>query len=749
MPEEFVAKDGKLYACGSSETMLNTSDFQIADFRGGSTWEYAETTAEWFGQSTVRKGATLTQHDGKLTIGEVAFRVETLAELLELDPIRMAARKAVTAISAGGTEATLTTASQTDDAFEDDEQVIVADETGLMLAAYVDNNLSDTEMDVDDGANAAVANIADIGVMADLDYTDPQYFTTADDPLFDIGNGEDYSASIIFKRRRESVTEVLMAKTADQDGTAYGTTAGWVLFIDVGGGLRFAVNDGVDSYIINGTTEIKKDEMHQVGVTFDESTAANCKIYVDGYDDTASRTGTLADIGDCSNAGVLSIGAEADGGVPFDGYIVEAAVYHNIVRSVADALAYASAPRVESGSPDAWWPFTDAAASTTCDDEATENNQFDLTLVGGTTTNYGTHSRDQIAVVTANLLGFDHGMDNAGIGGWTAGDAASQIKKDGQYKKYGAFSFRIGNTNGTQAFARHAVTTITGVEYTFHGWFRAPNTPNGASQLVDVDATAKLGITVTQAAATTAGTWYEIYFTFEAADTSTTIDLGSGSATTSEYGYWEGVHLYKNYVDTGGFETNYAGSDWALTGVPTSEDEADTDEDTGTLCYSINSQDPTTKYIRQTVTVVSGIEYTFIGRVKCGTADKGTIVLSGATSVTLDNGADTSNYVTVSYRFTAASTSLAITIYGDGAEAMFDNFSVVKVNTREYHFESEVTLPTIKFMLQYTDGNSKTNQLYFGAAIMLMQPINFTNMDYVVHGVEVLPLANYVYLVEN
>ena len=750
MPDEHVALNGRLYASGESETLLNTSDFQIADFRGGSTLSYDMTFAEWFGQQTVRKGAVLVAQDFGITISEVAFRPETLGELLNIDPERLAAVKAVTAIVAGGTEATLTTTSETDEAFEDGEQVVVSDRLGRFKEGYIDGAPTDTQALVDDGAGAAVSGIDDIGVMADLDYTDPQYLTRADDVLLDIGNAEDYSVSIWFERRRQTATEVLMAKTSDQDGTAFGTTAGWVLYIDVSGVLHFAVNDGVDAYIINGTTPIPEGEMHNVVATFDESDANGCLIYLDGYDDTLSKTGTIGNIGDCSNALVFSIGAESDGGVPYDGYIAGAAVWSDSVLTGANAFTIATTPLTEpTGTPDCWWTFYDLAAATTVDDEATEANSFDLTLVGGTTTNFGTHSRVTKANLTANLLGFDQLTDNYGIGGWSAGDAASQIKRDKQRKKFGGSSLRVGNTDGTQAFARATVTTIANIEYHFHGWFFAPVTPNGASQLVDVDATAALGITVTQAAATTGGAWYEIEFDFEAADTSTTIDLGSGSATTTEYGYWDSVQLYKNYVDTGGFESNYAGSDWALTGVPTSEDEADTAEDTGTFCYSINSQDPTTKYIRQTVTVVSGIDYTFTGRVKCGTADKAVVTLTGAGTATLDNGADTTNWVTVRSRFTTATTSLVITIYGDGAEAFFDNFSVSKINERRYAFDDLLTLPTLQFMLQFTDGDSKSNQIHWPTAKITLGALGFTNADYVVHDVNIIPLTQMVYYVEN
>ena len=752
MATEHVALNGKLYAAETSETILNTSDFQIADYRGGYDLSIAETFAEWYGQSIARKQVVQIQQDPGMTISEVAFRVDTLAELMGIDPERMAARKAVTAIVQGGTEATLTTASETDEAFEDNEQIVVSDRLGRFKEGYIDGTPTDTSADVDNGSGAVVANIDDIGIMADINSATPQYFTRADNVLLDIGAAQDYSCSIWFERDRQTATEVLMAKTSDQSGTAAGTTAGWVLYIDVSGILHFAVNDGTDAYIINGTTSIPESEMHNVVVTYDESDASNCKIYLDGYDDTASKTGTLASIDDCSNALVFSIGAESDGGVPFDGKIAGAAVWDDTVLTAANALTIATTPLSEpTGSPDAWWTFYGLAAATTLDDEATAANSLDLSLVGGTTTNFGTHSRVTKALLTANLLGFDQLVDNHGIGGWSAGDAASQIKKDKQRRKFGNTSLRVGNTDATQAFARATVTTIAAIEYHFHGWFFAPVTPSGAAQLVDVDGTAALGITVTQAGATTAGAWYEIEFDFEAADTSTTIDLGSGSATNAEYGYWDSVQLYKNYVDTGGFETNYAGSDWALTGVPTSEDDADTDEDSGTFSYSINSDDPATKYISQDVTLVAGIDYTFTGRVKCGTADSGVVVLSGAqaTTTTLDNGADTTNWVTVRNRFTAATTTLTIKIYGDGAEAFFDNFSVSKINERQYDFNDLVTMPTIQFMLQYTDANAKTNQIYYATAKITLGEIGFANEDFVVHDVNVIPLSGFTYIVED
>lgn len=746
MPTEQVALSGAIYA--REGTLINDSEYEIGEFRGGANLEWDQDVITWRGQRRVTKSAVIVRTDMILRISEVAFHPQELGDVYNIIPTEKAALKRVNAIVAGGTEATVTTEPGSDESFEDNEQVVVADETGWLFEGYIDGAPTDTTVKIDDGAGAAISNIEDVGVMAGLDYTSPQYLTRADNALLDIGNAEDYSVLIRFKRRREGAMEVLVVKTSDADGTAYGTTAGWVLYVDSENILHFAVNDGVDAYIINGTTPILKDEMVFVAATFDESAAANCKVYLAGYDDTASRTGTLADIGDCSNALAFSIGAESDGGLPYDGYIVEVAVYSDAVLTAANILAYASAPRVEPGSPDAWWPFTGAAADTTIDDEATAANSLDLTLVGGTTTNYGTWGRDQIAIVTANLLGFNWDMEPANIGGWTAGDVASELKKDTQYLKYGGRTLRVKNTDATQAFARATVTTIADVEYHFHGWFRAPVTPNGASQLVNVDATPALGVTVTQAGATTGGTWYEVEFDFEAADTSTTIDLGSGSVTDAEMGYWDDIQLMKNYVDAGDFETNIAGSDWVTTGAPT-VDDADASERTGAACYKINSDDPVTKYVSQAVTLTSGEDYTFAGHVKCGTAEKGVIVLSGAASQTLDNGLETSDWVKVRYRFTAASGTLTIKIYGDGQDARFDDFSVTKVDFREWHVDDLLDRPEVEFMLQYVDSNAKINQFYLSKSKMGLGPIVLTNKDVVVEDLEVMVLDGHKLLVEN
>ncbi len=64
-----------------------------------------------------------------------------------------------------------------------------------------------------------------------------------------------------------------------------------------------------DKYNLTGTTAFRDDLPHMVGASVDRDVAANCKLYMDGEDDTASRGGVLADIGSITSVSDLNIGS--------------------------------------------------------------------------------------------------------------------------------------------------------------------------------------------------------------------------------------------------------------------------------------------------------------------------------------------------------------------------------------------------------------------------------------------------------
>ncbi len=70
---------GQLYAKASGVTAIAAN--LIAEFRNGWTLGVEQTYAEWFGQSTVRKQAILTQLGITLSVAEVAFKPGNLDKL--------------------------------------------------------------------------------------------------------------------------------------------------------------------------------------------------------------------------------------------------------------------------------------------------------------------------------------------------------------------------------------------------------------------------------------------------------------------------------------------------------------------------------------------------------------------------------------------------------------------------------------------------------------------------------------------
>ena len=55
----------------------------------------------------------------------------------------------------------------------------------------------------------------------------------------------------------------------------------------------------------------------------------------------------------------------------------------------------------------------------------------------------------------------------------------------------------------------------------------------------------------------------------------------------------------------------------------------------------------------------------------------------------------------------------------------------------------------MEFLAQYTDKNSKKNQLWVGEAKLTISPIELTHMDYVVHDLNVICLNEFAFYVET
>jgi len=293
----------------------------------------------------------------------------------------------------------------------------------------------------------------------------------------------------------------------------------------------------------NTTTNYADGKWHHLAVTFDRDGV--CIIYVDGIQN-GTMTAISSEAGDIASTRIWALGNADSGGanVAWNGAVADVKFYRGGLWTIAQIRYQTQHPfdySASAGSLTEYYPCNEGSGTTIRAGVVSTGN--DLILSNALAWN-------QSAFVSKNLIA-DSGMENGGIGGWIQGDIASVLAKSTNVVKFDAHSLKITNADTTQAFTRQTITTEANENYRFHGWFRTPTMPNGASQLVDVDGDALKGITVTQAGATGSNSWYEVDFTFQAGDDSTDIDLGSGSITNTEAGYWDNVMVINvnNQID--------------------------------------------------------------------------------------------------------------------------------------------------------------------------------------------------------
>ena len=168
---------------------------------------------------------------------------------------------------------------------------------------------------------------------------------------------------------------------------------GYMVYIE-DGYVKAMISDGTDTYILAGTTKLNAGATYHIGVVFDRDNAANCKIYLDADDDTASRTGTLANVNTVTNASNFTIAAESDGGNTAAIYVYDVRVYIGGVWSAANIQEqYENVNNIAlGGTYNSYWYFNDGETATYITDQIGVNN---LSFDGGGTTYGGTggHSR--------------------------------------------------------------------------------------------------------------------------------------------------------------------------------------------------------------------------------------------------------------------------------------------------------------------------------------------------------------------
>lgn len=209
---------------------------------------------------------------------------------------------------------------------------------------------------------------------ASLDFDGTNDFVAFGDlTTYDVGDSADLSISAWFRRDTFTTDDTIVGKRAGQTAAE----AGWLLYIDDTDDLRFEISDGTDEYQLDSTSTFLSTGWNHVAVVWDQDSAANSEIYVNGVADAATDTGTIGNIGDSSNAVTMTIGAESDAGSPFDGMIDDVRVYD---RTLSARKIYELATgRPTEGSPDTvglagHWTFDEGSGTAAADTSGNGNN---------------------------------------------------------------------------------------------------------------------------------------------------------------------------------------------------------------------------------------------------------------------------------------------------------------------------------------------------------------------------------------
>lgn len=277
--------------------------------------------------------------------------------------------------------------------------------------------------------------------------------------------------------------------------------------------------------------------------------------------------------------------------------------------------------------------------------------------------------------ISKNLIA-DDDAELSTTGAWTASGAT--LSKNTTTPIADVADLKVVNDGGSQGLARQTITTASGEDYYFYALHKGATTPNGASQLVNVDADASKGITVTQAGVS-AGVTGEVEFSFEAGDTSTDVDLGSGSVTASEIGYWDNVKVFANSVNNGGCE---GGADPPTSWVQEANATvvSDTSPHAGTNCLKVTAG-ANNVGASQAVTLVSGQYYTIVGYCKATAGDSARVIIDTGDTTLLTVGtvtATTWTRVRISFKATGTSGNVYLRGVTNTDVVYFDDIAIIR-----------------------------------------------------------------------
>lgn len=205
--------------------------------------------------------------------------------------------------------------------------------------------------------------------------------------ILDLSSSDDLTLAGWFNRDTATSDNTIIAK---RNGIS-ASDAGFIVYLDdANDTLIFEISDGSDEYQLESSSTFTSTGWNHFTVVWDQDSAANSEIYINGNDDNATDTGTIGNV-DSAGAGNFRVGTETDSDNPFDGKIDDVRVYNFAVSESQARILYNMGSAQTLGGvtshdekgfdlpdPIAHWKLDEGAGTSTVKDYAGEGK--DLTM---------------------------------------------------------------------------------------------------------------------------------------------------------------------------------------------------------------------------------------------------------------------------------------------------------------------------------------------------------------------------------
>ncbi len=255
----------------------------------------------------------------------------------------------------------------------------------------LDSNTGTTAVDTSGNENTGTITIGNggwvpgkFGSAFDVDNSTGKVLIT--DPasgILDFGASSDFSISGWFSRASATTDDSIVQKR-NSTVTSAGNVGYTIYLSDGGDNLFFILDDGTDVFFMNSSSSFLNSNWNHFTVVWDDDSATNTRVYINGVNVTASQTGTIGLIDSLSNALNFAIGSQPNGSNPLHGKVDQVRVFNYALTPAQVAYDY------NRGGPIAHWKMDECQGSTINDGSGNGLNGTLTVGASGTQTSAGT-----------------------------------------------------------------------------------------------------------------------------------------------------------------------------------------------------------------------------------------------------------------------------------------------------------------------------------------------------------------------